>query len=133
MERLMIQSEKQALSDISVAYERYGIGVRNSVQDVLLEFHGRRRESDLVLIQKDSLPEDMWRAIWEARYMDAVEEVDRNSVIVEVTVLEALIGLMLGILEALLKEDSEYFGPTPKRKVRYPDGGHELVPWLPER
>lgn len=133
MERLMLQSEKQALSDISVAYERYGIGVRNSVQDVLLEFHGRQREGDLISMQKESLPEDIWQALWEARYMDAVEEVDRDSVIVDVTVLEALIDLMLGMLEALLKEDSEYFGPTPKRQVRYPGGGHELVPWLPER
>lgn len=134
MARILVQAEKQSLSDISMAYEKNRVGIKNFVQNVILECHGQEHHDDFetILIRRGEIPEDIWRGIRGMRHTDAVEIDDDNTVLVGYPVLEALINLLLGILQSLLNEDREYFDRT-KKVIPYDSGSHDLIPWAPER
>ena len=134
MQRCLIQSEKQSLSDISVQYNHHGIGLRNSVENIVLKFHGHNMSDseEMVLIRRESVPEDFWRAIQGMRSFGAVEEAGEDSLLMGYPLLEALMNLLLGMLEALLAEDRDYFGRRSKRPLRPTGESHELALWTPE-
>lgn len=133
MARTLVQAEKQSLSDIAMAYERHRVGIKNSVQNVILEFHGQEHHDCLetILIRRGDIPVDIWRGFRGMRHTDAVKIEDDNTILVGYPVLEALINLLLGILQSLLNEDREYFDRSSK-VIPYYSGSHDLIPWEPE-
>lgn len=135
MRRLLSLSERQSFSDISAAYCRHDVAIKHSVQMVLLDSDNihSNESAEVIVLRQDDLPEDIWRALRSMASFDVVEKIDDDAISVEYSVVEALINLLLQMLEAMLKEDREYFARATNKPTRHAVEGNDLVPWAPQR
>ena len=135
MSRLLNHNEKQSFSNISATYCRHDVAIKHSVQMVLLDLDNihSKESTEIIVIRQDDLPEDIWRALRSMASFDVVKKIDDDAITVEYSVVEALINLLLQVLEAMLREDREYFARASNKPTRHAVEGNDLVLWTPHR